>query len=103
MPGGFVDWFVQVAALEIVGARVPRDPEQPGLEPPFVAPRRAVLQHTDEHVLHEVIGDRGVPRHPREEVEQRPVVPLEEDSKLGDVALAHRVHECLVGHSSVAV
>ena len=100
---GLVDRCIGRAALEVIGAHVARNPIQPGLEAPLVTPRRAVFQHADEHVLHEVLGRGGVARHPGEKVEQRAVVPLEKDPKLGDVALAHRIHECLVRHNSVVV
>jgi hypothetical protein len=101
MVGGLVDRRVGAAGPEIIGARVARDPEQPGLKPAFVTPRRAIFQHPHEHVLHQVLRSGRVPRHPCEKLEERAVIPLEQDSEFGDVAAAYRVHECLVGHSSV--
>src|ERR1041385_4151303 len=92
---------VGAAVSEIIHARVARDAEQPGVEAALVAPRRAVLEHPHEHVLHQVLRRSGVAGHAHEKVEQRAVVPLEEDSELADVSVAYRVHECLVGHSSV--
>ena len=92
---------VAAAGPEIIGARVARDPEEPGFKPAFVTPRRAIFQHPHEHVLHQVLRSGRVAGHPREKLEKRAVVPLEQNSELGDVASAHRMHECLVGHRSV--
>ena len=101
MVGRLVDRCVGAARPEIIGARVACDPEEPGFKPAFVTPRRAVFQHPHEHVLHEVLRSGRIAGHPREKLEERAMVPLEQDSELGDVASAHGVHECLVGHRSV--
>src|SRR5262245_49236458 len=103
MLGRLVNRRICRARPEVIRARVAGDAEEPRLEPSFAAPCRAVLQYADEHVLHEVFGYGSVAGHSHQKIEERPMMTLEQHPKLGDVPVAHGLHECFVGHSSVAL
>ena len=80
----------------MVGACIPGDVKHPGLEPAVVAECFAVLQDSKEDVLNKVIGCRPVSRHSREEIKQYPMVPVEEDTELGDIAASDQEHQRFV-------
>src|SRR5262245_27958555 len=50
----------------------------------------------DEHVLHEIFGFSAVPQNPCGNVEDEPIVPVEQDAQRGRMPLPDLIHQIVV-------
>src|SRR5580704_3793191 len=72
--------------------------EHPGAERHFRLIGMPVLQNTIEDILHQVFGDAAAGGKVQEEMEERPLMAVEELRQLPDVARANFPHDLFVFH-----
>jgi hypothetical protein len=71
--------------------------KHPGPEVAVAAKEVAVFQDAEERVLNQVLAKFLVPVHPIEETIERSLVPLKEQPKLVEVAVADPAHQGIIG------
>ncbi len=77
--------------------------EQPGFEPAFGAEGVPVFQDPKEDILHEVLCNSPAARHLCKEIEQRAVVPLEQQAQFFHIAILGGEHDVFVRYSHTLV
>ena len=94
------EWLLVSAPAKVIGARMTSDVIEPCLKAALVAIRAAVLQDPHENVLNEILSRGPIARDPTQEVKERLVIALEEDSETGHVAIPNLQHQRLVRHGA---
>src|SRR6185503_20487136 len=84
-------------AAVIVDPGIPGDMEHPGLEPALVPKCLSVLEDAEKNILDQIVGNRLASRHPKEEIEERSMMPVEQNAQSGRIPVSHGQHEVLVG------
>jgi hypothetical protein len=87
--------------LVMVETRVSSDLVHPRLKTAFGSKRLAVLQHSDEHILNQVLSETPATGQPRKELEQCARMSVEKYAQFCHIAASNGQHQHFIrfGHS----
>jgi hypothetical protein len=56
----------------------------------------SVFEHSKKHLLHQILAERAIPRHPQQVTKQSNMMALEKQSELGGIARLDKLHQCRI-------
>jgi hypothetical protein len=80
----------------MVDAYVTGDLVHPGRELAPILVGVPVLEHSKKDLLHQIFAEAPVGRQPEKEVEERPLVSLEQDPETDDIPVSHIQHQRMI-------